>query len=103
MVKNPVLTIFILLAAGLCLGLLSLWVATGGYYIPMFLSYLEHPVLAVLNLMPVVLLALFLYFALGRAWVAFLVSGSLVMLLTFVSYYKLAFRNDPLMFEDILL
>jgi hypothetical protein len=103
LVRNPVLTIFLLLAAGLCLGLLSLWFATGGYYIPMFLSYLEHPVLAALNLLPVVLLALFLYFALGRAWAAFLVSGMLVMALTFVSYYKLAFRNDPLMFEDILL
>lgn len=103
LVKNPAFTIILLLFASVCLGLLSLWFATGGYYIPMFLSYLRHPVLAAFNLLPAVLLTLFLYFALGRAWAAFLVSGGLVMMLTFVSYYKLAFRNDPLMFEDILL
>ncbi len=94
---------FLLLAAGLCLGLLSLWFATGGYYIPMFLSYLRHPVIVWLNLLPVVLLVFFLWFAAGRAYLAFLLSGALVLTATFANYYKLAFRDDPLMFEDILL
>lgn len=102
-VRSPVLTVFLLLAAGMCLGLLSLWFATGDYYIPMFKSYLTHPVLAALNVLPVALLVLLGWFVLGRAWAAFVLSGALVMLLTFVSFFKLAFRDDPLMFEDILL
>ena len=103
MILSAVIPIFLLLSAGLCLGLLSLWFAAGSYYIPMFVSYLRHPVLAALNLLPVVLLVLFLWFALGRAWAAFLLSGALVMTATFANYYKLTFRDDPLMFEDVLL
>jgi len=101
--QSPIIAIVLLVAAGLCLGLLSLWFGAGDYYIPMFISYVRHPVLAALNLLPVVLLTLFLWFALGRAWLAFLLSGALVTALTFVNFYKLTFRDDPLMFVDILL
>lgn len=102
-VRSPILTGLLLLAAGVCLGLLSLWFAAGGYYIPMFKSYLTHPMLAALNILPVALLVLLSWFALGRAWAAFFLSGAMVMVLTFVSFFKLTFRDDPLMFEDILL
>lgn len=103
LMKSPIITAFLLLAAGLGLGLLSLWFGAGGYYIPMFVSYLKHPALAALNLLPVVLLVLFLWFAAGRAWLAFLLSGTVVLLFTFADFYKLTFRDDPLMFEDVLL
>lgn len=102
-VRSPVITLLLLLAAGFCLGLLSLWFAAGSYYIPMFLSYWKHPVLAALNVLPVMLLVLLFWLAVRRAWLAFLLSGGLVMVFTFSNFYKLTFRDDPLMFEDVLL
>ncbi len=105
--KKPLFHLFasglLLLAAALCLGLLSLWFATGTYYIPVFFSYLRHLALSALNLLPVVLLVFFLWFAVGRAWLAFLLSGAAVAALSFANYFKLILRDDPLFFEDLLL
>ena len=91
------------LLANVGLGIGSLWFATGEYGQTMFDSYFEFPTLIWLNVLPVVLLGLLLYFALGRPWLAFLLNGIVVMGLTFVNYFKLLFRNDPLLFADLTL
>ncbi len=101
--NSPLLTFLLLTAAGVCLGLLSLWFAAGEYYIPMFLSYLKDPVLAVLNLAPAVMLVWFLYCLAGRAWLAFFLSSALVITFTWASLFKVLYRDDPLLFEDLLL
>ena len=91
----------VLLLAGLCLGVLSLLLAFGTYAWALLKSYFEHPVIAALNLLPVVLLLLVFYGLLGRPWAAFLADAVLVGGFSLANYYLLRCRDDPLMFEDI--
>lgn len=91
----------VLLAAGLCLGMLSIFFAYGDYTDMLMKSYLQRPLLLFLNVAPVVVLVLLLYFLTGRPWIAFLLSAVLVWGLSLGNYYKLRFRDDPLMFEDL--
>ena len=90
-----------LLLAGLGLGALSLLFAFGTYAWALLKSYFEHPVIAALNLLPVVLLLLVFYGLLGRPWAAFLADAVLVGGFSLANYYLLRCRDDPLMFEDI--
>ena len=69
----------------------------------MLLSYFQHPLIAFLNLAPVLLLGLMLYFLLGLAGLSYGITAVIVLGLTIASWFKLQFRNDPLMFEDLLL
>ena len=60
-----------MLLAGVSLGFLSLLYAYGNYATAMMRSYLEHPLIAFLNIAPVVVLLLILYGLLGRPWLFF--------------------------------
>ena len=91
----------VLLLAGLSLGALSLLFAYGTYAKALMKSYFEHPLIAVLNILPVLLLLLLLYGVFGRPWAAFLGTSVVVGGLSLANYYLLRCRDDPLMFEDI--
>ncbi len=93
----------IFLCSLLGIGLLSLVFAAVIDQKAMLLSYFQNPLIAFLNLAPVVLLGLLLYFLLGRAGAAYLITAGIALGLTIASWFKLQFRNDPLMFEDLLL
>lgn len=101
--RSRSLTVLLLIAASLGLGVLSLRFAAVLRADEMFDSYFENHWIAFLNLLPCVWLALTLWFATQRAAVAFALSSLLVMGLSIASWFKLQFRNDPLMFEDLLL
>lgn len=91
----------VVLAAGLCLGWLSMFFAYGDYPDTIMKTYFQHPLILFLNIAPVVL-ALFLAYALvGRSWLAFLLTDLAVWGLSLGNYYKLRFRDDPLMFQDL--
>lgn len=89
--------------AGLGIGLLSLLLAVGPYSIRLTLGYFERPVILLLNLLPVLALTLLFYGVTGRAHWTFLLTAAPVLGLTVGNYYKLAFRDDPLMFADLFL
>lgn len=91
----------VLLLAGLCLGVLSLFFAYGDYPDVLMKSYFRRPLLVLLNVLPVVLALFLAYFLTGRAWVSFLAVSVVVWGLSLGNYYKLRFRDDPLMFEDL--
>jgi len=82
-------------------GLLSLLLAFGHYNFGVMWGYFEHPLIALLNLLPPLLLFLLLYCAIGRSWIAYLIESALVLDLSTASYFMLLFRDDPLMFADI--
>ena len=90
-----------LLLAGICLGALSLAFAFGTYDRALFASYFTHPLIALLNILPVLLLLLIVHGLLGRPWLSFLVTAAVVWGLSLANYYLLRCRDDPLMFEDI--
>lgn len=75
--------------------------AAGPY--EMFPGFFEVPLIAFLNLLPGVLLALFLYALTGRAAVAFALHGIAAFVFSFIHYQKLYLRDDPFQFSDILL
>ena len=93
----------ILLCAGICLGALALIFAYGNYSWGVFLGYLQSGFLLVINILPAVVLLFFLYGLVGRAWLAFLLDGAVVLGLSLGHYFKLVFRDDPLYFEDMLI
>lgn len=90
------------LLAALGTGALSLLLAFGRYPWGVFFGYFTHPLIAVLNIAPVLLLSLLLYCAIGRSWISHLVSSLLALALSAADYFMLLFRDDPLMFADIL-
>ena len=91
----------ILSAAGI--GLVSLLLALGPYSLGLARGYLECPLILLLNLLPPVALIILLYGLTGRAGASFLVTAGIVLGLSVGNYYKLTFRDDPLMFADLLL
>jgi phosphoglycerol transferase MdoB-like AlkP superfamily enzyme len=96
-------TFFLLLAMGIGLGLVSLYFGAGNFKLPMFFSYFSVPYLLFLNLFPAVFLIFFLYFVFNRVWAGFLAGSVVLLLLTWIDYFKLLFRNDPLMAADLCL
>ena len=92
---------FVLLMAAVCLGGLSLFFAYGDYPDILMKSYFQVPLIAVLNLLPVILAVFTLYALTGRTWLAFLISGIVIFGGSLGNYYKLRFRDDPVMFEDL--
>ena len=93
----------ILLCAGTCLGALALIFAYGSYSWGVFLGYLQSGYLLAMNILPAVVLLFFLYGLVGRAWLAFLLDGAVVLGLSIGNYFKLTFRDDPVYFEDLLI
>lgn len=91
-------------AGAAAVGLASLLLATGSCSARLlFVDYLCHPVLLLLNLLPPLLLTALLYAAAGRAWLACLLAALPVLGLSVGNYYKLAFRDDPVIASDLLI
>ena len=93
---------FWVVVPAVCLGALSLLYAYGNYADHLFISYFQNGRIAALNIVPVVILLAALYLLLGRPWLSFLTGGIVVLGFSFANYLKLRFRDDPVMFEDIL-
>ena len=69
----------------------------------LFAFYLSDARILALNVLPPILLALFGYFVLLRAWAAVLVSAVPTLLLVSANYFKLRLRDEPLIFSDLAL
>ncbi len=90
------------LLAALGTGVLSLLLAFGRYAWEVFYGYFSHPLIALLNVLPAVLLFALLYCVIGRSWIAHLAASLLVLGLSTADYFMLLFRDDALMFADIM-
>ncbi len=86
---------------GISLG--SLFLAVGTYPIRLTGGYWETPLLLVLNTLPVVALELLFYGIIGRASGAFGVTAGVVLGFSIGNYFKIMFRDDPLLLTDMLL
>lgn len=93
----------LVLLSGLGIGLVSLMLATGPYPLTVALGYFEWPIIALLNILPVLALILLLYGLTRRSGAAFLITAGVVLGLSVGSYFKLTLRDDPLMFADLML
>ncbi len=92
---------------GCCVGGLSLFLAAGAYTKldpwALLYSYLAHPLILFLNLLPPVLLLWLFYFLTGRAWAGFLGSFIPTIGIALVNYFKIRLRSDPLLAADLRL
>ena len=93
--------LFLVLASGICLGGLSLLFAYGSYSPNVFYSYFTHPLIFLLNVAPVVGLELLLWCLTGKSALSFFLAGFVTVGFSIGNYYKLLFRDDPLMFQDM--
>lgn len=94
--------ILALLFSGIFLGVLSLLLAFGNYRRMIFVGYFENVLVAVLNILPVVVILLFLYGITGKGWLAFSIDAVLILGFSSANYFLLRFRDDPIMFSDVL-
>lgn len=92
-----------LLCGGLLLGYQLLGLAYGQYTWEIFVGYKSSPELLALNILPVVWLLFLFYGITGRAWLGYLLGGVSALLLSMGHFYKLSFRDDPLLFEDLFI
>lgn len=93
--------LMLVISAVIC-GVLSLMLAYGQYERVLFYSYFSNPFILFLNILPTVLMSLVLWGLCGRAWIANLVSSVITLGFTSADYYLLKFRDDPLLFSDVM-
>lgn len=88
-------------------GFLSLRLAAFSYAAldgkALFHSYLCHPLITLLNLLPPLLLTALGYFLTRRAWAAYLFSAAPTLIFSLVNYYKIQLRGDPFLAADFRL
>lgn len=101
--RKNIFTGLLLVTSSLCLGFLCLAHAMPDNRRNMLESYFDHPWTIFLNLLPPVLFALILWLLTNRAVVAYGCTAGLFFTLAMANWYKLYFRNDPLMFGDLFL
>ena len=90
-----------LLLSSLGIAVLSLALAIGTYDVEEFFGYFSHPVLLLLNWLPILLLQLLFFCLFGRHWAAFLATAVLIFLPSAGDFYKIKFRFEPFTFEDM--
>lgn len=102
---RTLLTHAALLLYAVLLGYASLYYAAlgAGNTTALFHSYLQSPFLQLLNLAPVALVMFFLYYLCNSAAAAALVTSALTLVMSWIHYFKLVFRGDPFIFEDVQL
>ena len=96
-------TVAVLLAAAVGLTLVSLLLSVGPYSTQICIGFFERPVIFLLNFLPVLSILLLFYGLIGRPGIAFLAACVPVLLYSFGTYYKLMFRDDPVMFADLFI
>lgn len=101
--RHAVFTWAMLLLLGICIGLASLYFGAAYFKAPMFLSYFKIFQLPLLNIFPVVFCIFLMYLIFNRVWASFLITSVATMLFTWINYFKLLIRNDPLLAADLVL
>lgn len=86
---------------GLCI--CSLLIAYGpAYPDSVFFGYFKNPLIIILNYAPILAFFLLLYGIIGKTWIAYLTESFVVMSLAIANFFMLKFRDDTLLFSDIL-
>ncbi len=94
--RSPWLTLMLLLAVGVMISGFSLAFSGNNG-----VSWGGNPVLLFWNTLPVLLLLGLVWLASGLSWLAVLVTGTLIFLLTGANYFKVMFRDDPMVWSDL--
>ncbi len=94
-----------LLVWTLGLGLVGLYFAAAPieHWTALLISYIKSPALLILNILPILLVALLFWLVFNRMWMGVAMSGALTVVGHLINYYKITLRNDPFLAADVLL
>ena len=98
--SNYLVQIIILLLTSAVTAVLSLLLAVGVFDVALFFDYFRHPLVFLLNCIPVFFVQAILYCITNRHWVAYSLTGLVVLLLSAADFFKLKFRSEPLVAID---
>ncbi|MDO5784216.1 MAG: LTA synthase family protein [Eubacteriales bacterium] len=96
-------TALVLLAASICVGIISLYFGAVKFGYPMFQTYFHVWGLAALNILPISLLTFLFWFMFGRAGLSLAIPTAVAISFNIINILKIRLRNDPFMMEDIKL
>ena len=68
-----------------------------------FKSYFANVYTIILNTAPILFVILILLVIVNRLWISVGIASILVIVLSLINYFKLSFRDDPLLVEDLSL
>ena len=91
----------VLLISALGTTVLSLALAIGTYDVQQFFGYFTHPLILLLNYLPVLLLQIILVAAFKRHSVAFFLTSTLILLPSIGNFFKIKTRFEPFTFADM--
>ena len=66
-----------------------------------YFGYFRHPLIFLLNWIPILFLQVLLFAVFNQHWIAFSLNSLLTLLPAIGNFFKLKFRNDPFTFSDI--
>ncbi|MBM7709074.1 LTA synthase family protein [Enterococcus lemanii] len=69
----------------------------------LFQSYLASPLLLLMNIIPIILIMVLLYFIFNTLWLSYLLTVILFVGGGLVNKFKLTYRDDPFVFRDLKL
>lgn len=101
--KIRIIDYFVLVILGFFLSVGSMFFSSGSFGTPMFKSYFDNFWIVFLNTLPIILMLYFIFYLTGRIWSSFSITAIIVVIFTFINYYKVTFRDDTLLFEDLSL
>ena len=93
--------ILFLVLWALAVGMVALYFAARMYGYELFFSYLDSPLILLMNLLPGLLLALLLLALTNRVWPAVLGSGIVIIAGGIAEFFKLQTRSEPLYAGDL--
>ena len=96
-------TLALLLLAAIGLTCLCLIIGTLDFRRDRFLAYMDDPLLLLLNFAPVFLTLFLCYLLDNKAWIAYVTTGLIFLLISFTNYYKVMLRGEPFTFSDFTL
>ena len=100
--ESTIFNVAVFLLSSVCVGAVSLLLAYGDLSSYLFVDYfITVPLIALLNIVPVVLLQLFFLCVFNRQWLAFLLNALIVLGASLGNFYKLLWRSEPFIFSDI--
>lgn len=100
---SRILSLFVLFVLGIFLSMGSLFFSSGSYGIAMYKSYFDNIWIFILNTLPIILGLYLLFYLTKRIWISFSFISLVVVVLTFINYFKVMFRDDTLLMEDLKL
>ena len=102
-IGRGIVSVLVGIAVSFLLSAVSLYFATDKYGIEMFQSYFENGYIVFLNTLPVFFSIMFVFLICNQLWIGISITSILVIVLSLINYFKLLFRDDPLLVEDLTL